>query len=168
MANYQIGNPEEQAHRTELMLMRSGAIEAYAALEQSLNGLLAHLLGTTYDIAGIIFFRIVNSHSRNIILEELFRKYYKEQYSDYWNSFLKFIRPLDQERNEIVHWYTIIEVGSADESITVSAKLIPPNFWNFRPETKSHTIKTLQDFSAKCDFASRFINMFMLSTSGRL
>ncbi len=56
-----------------LKIARADAIEAYSNLEIALCRLLALLLGTKVDLAGIVFFRINNTRARSAALDSLLR-----------------------------------------------------------------------------------------------
>jgi hypothetical protein len=66
-----------------LMVLRAGSIEGYANVEQALCHLFASLMGTPMDKAGVVFFRITNSHSRNTIIERLLKKVHNNQYDTF-------------------------------------------------------------------------------------
>jgi len=151
------GGVQRAKSENELLLARAKAIQGYATVEQSLCSLFAHLMGAPPDLAGIVFFRIVNSRSRNAILEGLLKRRAPHQYRAYWESLLKEINFTDQQRNEIVHWHTAVNVGQ-----TVELRLIPPNFWIMTESTPYYTAAKLLEFEAKCDFLSRSMNMFYL------
>lgn len=153
----------------ELMIAREQAIQAYANLEQSLASIFATLLKTDYETAGIVFFRIINSRSRNIILEDLFKKRYKTKFSSYRNSIISMIKNTDNERNQIIHWHVIKEINiGADFSSTAHFRLQPPNFWKTGPDKPSMHSLELQDFRHRCDFLSRSINRFQLFMLNKL
>ena len=84
--------------------VRGRAIQAYAKLEQALCLIFATLCDMPPDVAGIIFFRIVNAGTLHSILERLMKKKHGTTYSSFWGSFLDAIRGTSQRRNEIVHW----------------------------------------------------------------
>jgi hypothetical protein len=142
---------------TALLLARARAIEAYANLEQSLSTLFAQLLGARRDLAGIVFFRIVSSRARNAIIEQLLRRVAPEEHKPYWLSLLKMIGPVDQQRNEIVHWHAMARIGDVVERV-----LTPPNFWIMNDSTPSYTSRAMDEFSDKCHFISRSLNMYYL------
>lgn len=132
---------------------RAVAIQNYAAIEHSLCFFMAHLMGTSAQVSSIIFFRIINTKSRNKILEDLI-KMKIPSYLEYWKSMLKLIRKLDTKRNEIVHWTAMTHLGP---SITMTLK--PPDFWN-RTGDAEVTISDMREFAETCNFVSRSINMF--------
>lgn len=144
--------------------VRAKAIQSYATLEQSLCGLLAALGDMAPEVAGIIFFKISSSDSRNKIIEKLFRRKYQVQYNLFVNSLLSQLRPLDIKRNEIVHWNTAQNFGGPNSS-DWSLSLIPPNFWLYNENSPSIALPDLVSFIEKCSFYSRLINMFSLVTN---
>jgi hypothetical protein len=74
--------------------VRGIAIQSYARLEQTLGDLYADLCDMNPQVAGITFFRITNSHTRNAIIEELFRHKFAHQFNLFRNSLIKWLRPM--------------------------------------------------------------------------
>jgi hypothetical protein len=139
-------------------------MEAYAAVEGSLAVLLGVLLNDAHA-ASSIFFRIANTKSRNLIIEDILRQRHGETYSHYWHGIpgtkhkglMNIIQALDGQRNEIVHWRSVREVGDGtDETV-----LMPPNFW-LKGSSSKLTTEKLMEFGNKADFACRSLNMFVL------
>jgi hypothetical protein len=143
----------------EFWAIRGKTINGYADLEQSLCQLFAFLGGIERDIVGIIFFKIT-SHQRNSILDRLFKKKFGDQYSLFRNSLTAQLKPIDIARNEIVHWNTEVQIGSATNFEVV---LRPPNFWDMNENTPQKTKSDLIDFIEKCSFYSRLCNMFYMT-----
>jgi hypothetical protein len=133
---------------------RGTAIQNYAALEHTLCMLMANLMGTSVQISSVIFFRIINTRSRNKILDDLM-KLRTTGYEEYWKSLLKLIRKVDSTRNEIVHWTAVTNINPPSISMT----LRPPDFWN-RDSATELGIADLQEFSDKCNFINRSLAMF--------
>jgi hypothetical protein len=79
--------------------------------------------GTDRETANIIFFKITSADSRNKIIEKLLRKKCKDDYNLFRNSLLKHLRPIDIERNEVVHCNVVNHVGADDEGETTSILL---------------------------------------------
>lgn len=123
--------------------------------------LLSVVAGTDRETANIIFFRIASADSRNKIIEKLFQKKFAERYNLFRNSLIKQLGPIDRERNEVVHW-NVVNVVSADVSgNTVSSLLLtPPAHWIPNSTTPQKDSRDLIMFAIKCDFYTRFINMF--------
>ena len=115
--------------------------------------------GIERDIVGIVFFEIT-SHQRNFILGRLFKKKFGDQYSLFRNSLTAQLKPIDIVRNEIVHWNTEVQIGSATNFEVV---LRPPNFWDMNENTPQKTKSDLIDFIEKCSFYSRLCNMFYMT-----
>jgi hypothetical protein len=155
----------------KLQLARAFAIEGYAKVERSLSLLFASLLGTSLDKAGVVFFRITNTHSRNTILETLLQKAHGDKFRVYWqgtrteSGLFTLIRQLDQRRNELVHWHVLNEIAIAETSHTSREVLKPPNFWNRPTDTQSISVEDLAAFILKADFVHRSLNMFHMATS---
>jgi hypothetical protein len=148
------------------------AIEEYAGVESALARLFAALLGTTDRRGSIIFFAIVNTRSRNSILEALLEDLHGRKYDTYWygdpgspgnpktGGLLTLVRQLDDERNHIVHWHTVRQIGPE-----ISEALYPPHFWHRAPLADPITIETLTQFTQKANFVGRSISMFYAFTS---
>ena len=143
----------------DLMLARGTAIQAYAYVESCLSSLLARLLKTDYIAAGTVFLYIVNTRSRNAILKDLFKMRFKKKYSKYWQSLMSFISRLDAERNEIVHWHTVINYEGR-RSMPSEPKLMKPDFWNLSRRKKAHTLDTIQEFTERCHFVGASLTEF--------
>ena len=62
------------AAKDEFYILRGKAIQAFAGLEQSLCLLFRYVTDTTPDVAGIIFFKIVNASTLHYILDKLLEK----------------------------------------------------------------------------------------------
>jgi len=154
---------------TKLMLARAQAIQVYASLEQSLAHLFANLLRTDAEAAGTVFFRIVNTRSRLVILKKLLRQRHASAYNVFWSSIDKALRSdIDQKRNEIVHWHVVKELNIGDDVPTSTYKLAPPNFWTANNRSPKITVEDLMAFTAKCDFISRLMSMFHMHLLGKL
>ena len=139
---------------------RSKALDGYGAIEGSLCTICAALLGTTPVLAGIVFFRITAARARNGAVEGLLKKRFGTVYNPFWNSIFKIMGSLDQRRNEIVHWRTAHNISHAGDHLSHEYALIPPNIWNLEASTPRITVANMCEFEAKCDFASRAMNMF--------
>ena len=72
MADIDLGKPADNV--LEFYIRRAEAIEAYAGFEQSLSLLVSHLLNVDVAVAAVVFYQIVNTKSRNRIIEELLAK----------------------------------------------------------------------------------------------
>lgn len=147
--------------RLEFSSARAGAIEAYAMLEKWLSSLFAHLLKTSPSLGGIVYFRIINTRSRNRILEDLLKRRYKKACGLYWNSLLKLIGILDQRRNEIVHWhmnYTHEEGSHPDDGMHFS--LVPATGWATNSDASISTDEFIQ-FIEKCIFTYTEVQEFL-------
>jgi hypothetical protein len=165
-----IHDPErDNLVKHQFMIARANAIELYASIEQSMASMLAQLLKTDAELAGIVFFRIVNARSRNVIFESLFKKRFGQQYGEYWTSLSKIIRTLDDTRNQIIHWHVAHHLSVSADGVPTSAfALIPPNFWALTETSPQIRIDDLLNFTAKCDFVYRSINMLGLELMGKL
>ena len=89
------------------------------------------------------------------------------KYNLFLNSFLKQIRPIDKDRNAIVHWNAMNTVGTdAAGEVTSLVTLKPPAYWGISPEMPMITAQDLIEFSNKCEFYTRLWNMFYVVDAG--
>ncbi len=162
MANIDMTKVIALAERDEFWGTRGKAIQAYANLEQSLALLFAFLSGTSIQTASIILFRISNSDSRNKIIEKLFRQKFENRFNLFRNTLFDQLRPIDRERNEIVHWNAVCKMGLNDNAEeTAEVFLTPPaSLVSMTKETPKKDIRSIREFSKKCGFYSALINMF--------
>ena len=158
-----------------LQVARALAIEEYSKLEAALARLLAVLLGTTLAKASIVFFGLLNTRARNEVIEALVTATHGDRYKAYWNGqagsrsaprvsgLLALIRQLDDERNRIVHWQTVQNVGrNPDGSPNTFEQLMKPDFWFREPHAAPTAIQVedLEAFIRKADFVTRSVVMF--------
>jgi hypothetical protein len=110
------------------------------------------------DVAGIIFFKIINVGTLYGILEKLLKKKHGATYSLFFNSFLKILRnEISAKRNEIVHWNVTHFVNEDGHEL----RLMPPNMWEYGPNSPPEiTTEKLIEFIDKCVFFGRLCNMF--------
>jgi hypothetical protein len=154
---------ERRNAEEELQLARARAIQSFSALEQSLASLFTHLLGTSPDKAGVVFFKISDARARLDILEALLKKAHGATYNLFWNSIRKLLKDLIQERNQIVHWQTLIHVGNGPR-----VTLTPPNIWDLDGNTPQKSAVDIQAFESKAVFVTKFLNMFLTLITGAL
>jgi hypothetical protein len=163
---YTVGVMDDQERHDYMQTLvdLAQAIEIYASLEQGLARLLQIFLGVNAKQAGIIYFRIVNTRSRSLTLTELFEGERRNHAEKFWESLLKELRILDQQRNEIVHWHMVTEVGEEQ----VRHHLSPPMFWIRKGESAKYYSEQLHKFIHRCEFVVRTVNMFILYLEGCL
>jgi hypothetical protein len=151
---------QQLAAQDEFWAIRGKAIQSYASLEQSLARLFSALAGTTQKIGGTIFFRISSADTRRNLIDKLFQQRFQEQYNLFRNSLVKQLKPIDNERNEIVHWNVVNNVG-VDESgkTTSSLALMPPASFP-SPDSASKDSKQMIAFSNKCNFYAALSGFF--------
>jgi hypothetical protein len=162
MANVDLGEAQKVLMTDPLWAARGKAIQAYAILEQSLASFLAFLSDTDLNVAAIVFFKISSTDSRNKILEKLFRLKFQARYNLFRNTLFEQLRPIDRERNGIVHWNTVADVGHDGENATASLHLRPPAALR-TVDSESKTTAQINEFSARCGFYARLINMFAMA-----
>jgi len=150
---------------TKFNTARGIAIASYANLERCLVQWFAHLMRTDIDYAGVPFFRINNTRARNAILGKLMRKRYGSVYSHFWNPLETALNSHDQIRNEIVHW-TILSITSPSTGKLVNVKLIPPNYWDRDANSPKKTIGDMSNFSDRCRYFIRAVDMLHYVASG--
>ena len=159
----------------DLKVARADAIHNYVNVEQALSSLLAILLGTSNDQAGIVFFNIIASRSRDKIIEGLLEKRFGNQYDRYWHGIaggagtkrepglFALLQQLATTRNFIVHWTIAVNVGSGP----ITESLIPPNIWGFKDDQRSLSIQDLMEFIRKASFVSRSLTIFNSIVGGQ-
>ena len=147
------------AAQSDFWAIRGKAIHAYAGLEQSLAHLFSALAGVKPKIGGVIFFRIGAAVRRSII-DELFRLKFKDEYKLFRNSLLKQLKPIDDERNQIIHWNVVNNIGSDDLDRTTSKlTLKSPVYWT-DPLGMAKDAEQMIAFSNKCAFYSALCSFF--------
>ena len=157
---YEIGK-YPPVNQDQFLALRANAIQAYANLEMSLKHLFAGQLGIPTDVAGLVLFRITNTHARTRILNDLHHKNQGAKYDRFWKSLLSLVRTLDQRCNEIVHWHVVQTINlGLDHKDAARLSLAPPAGWAAQSTAISEN--ELTDFIQRCDFAHRLINMFDL------
>jgi hypothetical protein len=124
MPNIELAEAIKLSAADEFWAIRAKAIQAYANLEQSLSSLFSLLGGIQPEIGAIIFFKIASSDARNKIIEALWRKKFGA-YNLFRNSFFDQLRPIDQERNAIVHWNAVCRTGHDGTRTTAEVVLTP-------------------------------------------
>src|SRR4051812_23442711 len=141
--------------------IRGHAIQSYANLEQALCDLFSSLAGMDRETGSIIFFRVTNAQARNSILEKLITKRFADEYNSFRNSLLRQLRPIDIERNEIVHW-NALDVVVINETGKTNAypALVPPSPWPFRANAPRKSAPDLVVFMKKCEFYIRLVRAF--------
>lgn len=144
-------------------------------IEQNLNSLFANLLQSTPQLAGIVFYRITNTSSRNAVIESLIEQRHGSKYEAYLNGIpntpnrkglFSLIRQLDQRRNEIVHWHTLHDVVMDAGKTTSTLYLTKPNAWSFPTEVQKITVEDMQAFCEKATFTAKSIAHFDLTAAG--
>ena len=113
-------------------------------------------MGVTPAIAGITFFRINNARSRVSILDQLLKKKYGSKYNVFWNSIIKQLQKLDGQRNQVVHWTTVI-TWTDDPFVS----LIPPNYWDEDKNTPALLLEDLVEFAEKCKHFTDVLSCFL-------
>jgi hypothetical protein len=141
--------------------IRAKAIQAYANLEQALASLFAALGAVAPDVGAIIFFKIASSDARNKIIEALFRKKFDDAFNLFRNSLFYQLRPIDQDRNSIVHWNAACQTGHDGTATTAKVVLTPAAILAGK-KPPIMTTEDLEAFDAKAIFYGRLINMFTL------
>jgi hypothetical protein len=162
-----LGEVARRAADDRFWAIRGHAVQAYASLEQSLCRLFGQLADTPLDAASIIFFRIASTQARNAISKSLFKRKHGTFYNLFRNSFFEQLRPIDQERNEIVHWNVVNHISTeTDGTVTVQVVMHPAAFVydGTGPNPPIITTSDLEAFIVKCDFYARLCNMFVMTT----
>jgi len=148
-----------ESHADEFWNLRGHAIDAYAKLEHALARLFATVIGGKPRIAGAIFFRIVNTNSRNSIIEDILKIHLGSKFALFRNSLIRFLSRLDKERNKIVHW-EVTKILETKPQMHVALTLEPRSLTYGFGKRESITADSLADFIAQCDFVSNLVEMF--------
>jgi hypothetical protein len=156
-AAWGLHDPETQ----KFWSMRAVAIQCYARLEQNLCHLFAELADINHENAGVIYFRINNTIARNAIIEKLFRNKFGTEYNLFRNSLIDPLRPIDLDRNQIVHW-NVVNRMTKDESGNRKSELQleKPTIWISEETENSWNEEKLRAFGNKCLFYSEVLGMF--------
>lgn len=141
---------------------RGSAISEYAYHEEALCGLYAHVMGVPITVGGVVFFQLNNARARLTIIDKLLRKKTGASYTTFWASLKKQLKQLDERRNQIVHWTTV--VTHHDKPVV---SLVPPEHWNADENTPSLLEKDLIDFGAQCHFYCNVLCFFVYHLEGQ-
>ena len=89
-----------------------------------------------------------------------------DRYNLFRNSLFKQLGSIDRERNEVVHWNVINQIGAdADGNTTSVLIMVPPAYW-IGDDTPERTREDLVAFSRKCGFYARLIERFGVTLAG--
>jgi len=155
-----LDDAQQLAAKDEFWAIRGKAIQSYATLEQSLARLFSALAGTTQKIGGTIFFRISSADTRRTLIDKLFQQRFHGQYNLFRNSLIKQLKPIDNERNEIVHWNVVNNVGSDETGKTTSRLALMPPASFPSPDSASKDANQMMAFSNKCEFYAALSGFF--------
>jgi hypothetical protein len=162
-SNIDLGEVVTKIRADPVIMLRSAAVNNYAVLEQSLCRLFSFLLGAQEDRATIVFYRIVNTKSRNTIISKLMQRQFRDEIHLFWNSSLKLLRSLDERRNQIIHWHVVTNIQSTDDgNNSAHLTLNPPeSLGSTEPLTQQPLGEDqLVEFIRRADFMARLLNMF--------
>ena len=162
MPNIDLQIAIDLAEIDEFWAVRGKAIQSYAILEQTFAVLLSVLSGTSAEVAETILFRISSSDARNKILAKLFRKKFGDQFKLFRNSLFDQLRPIDLERNEIVHWNAVCEVSTDGKKTLSVVALAPPALTGPNKVTPTKSTNDIRLFDEKCLFYCGLVNQFCL------
>jgi len=162
MANEQDLTPYQQ-----IMLAKGEALDGYASLESSLALLFSILLSVSQESAYSIFYRIAAAKSRRAILEDLFSQSSFTRYKPGFDSIMKAVGQLDNERNQVAHWHTTIgtPIGANPEKIKGIAIRNPTRPISSDPGTSALTSVDLARFRDECRYWSAILSMFIAVVS---
>lgn len=151
--------PRHEISKT-FFIARATAILVYASYEQSLVSLFAYLMGVQDDYAGVPFFKINNARARIAVIERLLKKRHGNAYNVFWNPLVNLLKPLDEKRNQVIHWAVNSTIDTDQGGKLTKITLVPPNFTDRTENTPEMTLNDLYDFIVKCDFLARSLNVF--------
>jgi hypothetical protein len=126
----------------------------------------AFLMGTSLELAGVVFFKITATGYRDQIIETLLEKRYGDKWDAFWSGkngekgsgISVLIRQLNDKRNQIVHWHTLLNIGADGKA--KNFVLRPPNFWDTRPDRPFIDTGQLNEFSDKAQFVAGSVMAF--------
>lgn len=124
--------------------------------------LFAHLMGIPLSLAGIPFFRLNNARARLDIIDRLLKKKCGTTYKVFWASVKAQLKQLDEQRNKIVHWTTV--VTHYDQPVV---SLIPPNHWDADENTPSLSESDIGEFASRCTFYCNTLSYFLYHLEGK-
>lgn len=168
---------DAMVRENNITLARGAAIEGYAELESVMCRLIGHLLGTTWEKSAIVFYNIMNTRSRNSILESLLEETYGTRYNAYWHGtpgsrgnprvggLLALIRQIDEKRNQIAHWPNM---GYRDEDWHLTYRIVRPTAFYGGKFTNNITTEALAEFINKIRFVYRSTLCFLFMIQGTL
>ena len=137
--------------------VRGHAIQRWANVEQSLCALFCHLTGMPMDVGAIVFFKIINTGTRDSLLEILLEKKYGSHYRAFWESLQKILKPATDTRNHIVHWQVTNRTVGA---VSYTCLVPPPKFWDMDAADVSLAAEDLLEFMSRCSFIFDHCDMF--------
>lgn len=153
-------------------IYRSVAIQEYAHLESVLHQIMTVTLKCPPSLSAAIFYKHVNSSSRNQIVEACIRDACGNRYEAYWHGIpgtrnraglTNIINDIDSKRNEIVHW---VVRSTHEVNVTTGERKFhiyldkAENWFSQKPRAPSRFIDDLIDFQRKCRFAYLSVGMF--------
>lgn len=130
---------------------RIRAMSAYASLELALSYLLSTLLGSGPKKGGAVFFRIVNTRSRCLILSDLLELEYGDEFKKFWASLEKRLNRLDQTRNKLIHWVGVVDYGNLSDTNPPNVSLKNPRSLHSKNSNQPHlSLDEMQSFETEC------------------
>jgi hypothetical protein len=151
---------------------RSVAIQEYARLESALHQIITATLKCPLSHSAAIFYRLVNTRSRNQIIDASIREACGDMYEAYWHGIPKtsnrsgltnIIQDIDSKRNEIVHWVIRsvqqVNVTTGERSFQIYLDKAE-NWFAQKHLPAGRFIEDLNDFQRKCRFAYLSAGMF--------
>lgn len=145
-----------------LCTARGFAVADYAYHEEALCHLFAYLMGVPLSMAGIPFFRLNNARARLDIIDRLLKKKCGTTYRTFWTSVKAQLKQLDEQRNKIVHWTTVV----THHDVPV-VSLVPPNHWDADENTPSLLEADLIEFASRCRFYCNVLSYFLYHLEGQ-
>lgn len=142
------------AQAEQLLLARARAIDAYAGVEHALSNLFSALIDVDQDIGTLVFYRVVNTRSRNEMMQDLITRVHGATYKRYWDSMFRFITKLDTQRNRIVHWHVA--------GIQEPALSHPKHFFFEDGGIPEVRLAEIHDFIERAIFVRKSVSVFWL------
>jgi hypothetical protein len=140
--------------KDEFWSIRGRAIDAYAQVEHQLCQLMAVLLNSEVELVSIVFFKNTSADAQTKIIQDLLKAKYGEQYTTFWNSFGKLHGGLAIQRNNIVHWTSVVQ-ATLDNKYSKTVLQKGTTIYKGGPPPEQIDTEKMIDFIKKCTYLGR-------------
>jgi hypothetical protein len=162
---------DQAAAYSAFSVSRAHAIASYSQLEQFVFRLFTCLSGMEEFEAGVIFFKINNVRSIVGMLDKLKRHKHGSAYNLAFNSTMKALKLIAEERNEIVHWGARLNTvrDQSGDKVDVFYTLTKPSFWeSVAPNAPEWTQRDIDGFSERCAYVLPAVYTLTAAFAGAL